>query len=49
MIDANGVTMAAVQALYQQNQELLRTVEQLQTRLARVERSVKNSRTSQRG
>jgi hypothetical protein len=52
MIDANGVTMAAIQGLYQQNQELvtevrqqnkelMRKVERLQTQLNQVRRSVR--------
>ncbi|HKQ51497.1 MAG TPA: tail fiber domain-containing protein, partial [Pyrinomonadaceae bacterium] len=35
-VDAAGVTMAAIQALYQQNQELARKVEQLEAQLNRV-------------
>jgi hypothetical protein len=44
MIDANGVTMAAIQGLYQQNQELIHKVEQqsrqitgLQARVTQLE------------
>jgi hypothetical protein len=36
-VDAQGVTMAAIQGLYQQNQELIRKVGQLQTRVAQLE------------
>ena len=47
-VDANGVALASIQALYQQNQALLRTVEELKARLAQVERSVKRKRAARR-
>ena len=59
MIDANGVTMAAIQGLYQmsmeQNKELTnqikeqsRQIKQLQTRLARVERTAHKNNSHRR-
>jgi trimeric autotransporter adhesin len=52
-VDADGVALASIQALYRQNQELLRTVErqsrqleQLQARVARVERTTRKKRTT---
>jgi hypothetical protein len=55
MVDANGVTMAAIQGLYQQNQELIGKVEQqsrqitgLQARLNQMERTMKGRRTMRR-
>jgi endosialidase-like protein len=44
MIDANGVTMAAIQGLYQLMQEKDRQIERLQTRLRQVERRVRRRR-----
>jgi Chaperone of endosialidase len=55
LIDANGVTMAAIQGLYQQNQELARTVqqqshqiEQLQVQHNQLKRAIKRKRTARR-
>ena len=48
LIDAQGVTMAAVQALYQQNQELARKVERLQAQLNQVRRAVRRGRAAKR-
>ena len=52
-VDANGVVIAFIQALYRlmpekdrQDQELGRKVEQLQARLARIERSVRRGRAA---
>ena len=36
-VDADGVALAAIQGLYQQNQELMRKVSQLQTRVSQLE------------
>ena len=54
-VDAQGVTMSAIQGLYQQNQELIRKVEQqsrqitgLQARLSQVECTVRKRRTARR-
>ena len=54
-VDAQGVTMAAIQGLYQQNQELTRTVqqqshqiEQLQVQLNQVKRTIKRTRTARK-
>ena len=47
-VDADGVTMAAIQALYQQNRELLDEVRQLRARLARVERATRKRRAHRR-
>jgi hypothetical protein len=44
MIDANGVTMAAIQGLYQQNQELTREVRTLKTQVQQLQRTVKDQR-----
>ena len=59
MIDANGVTMAAIQGLYQQNKELLaevrqqnkelmRKVERLQTQLNQVKRTIRSKHAAKR-
>jgi hypothetical protein len=45
-VDAQGVTMAAVQALYQQNQELARKLERLQAQLNQMRRAVRRKRAS---
>jgi hypothetical protein len=47
-VDADGVALAAIQALYQQNQELLDEVRQLRARLARVERATRRRRAARR-
>ncbi len=44
-VDANGVTMAAIQGLYQQNQELKGVVTQLRARLTQLERRMPQRRT----
>ena len=44
-VDANGVTMAAIQGLYQQNQELKGVVTQLRARLTQLERRMPKRRT----
>jgi hypothetical protein len=46
-VDAQGVTMAAIQGLYQQNQELTRRVEQLQSQVTELRRAV-NKRPGRR-
>jgi Chaperone of endosialidase len=40
MVDAQGVTMAAIQGLYQQNQELARTVQQQSRQIERLQSQV---------
>lgn len=54
-VDAQGVTMAAIQALYQQNRELLHKVEQqnnqiarLQAQMADIKRTVRKRRPGRR-
>ncbi len=47
-VDAAGVTMAAIQALYQQNQELARKVERLEAQLNRVTRTLRRRRAVKR-
>lgn len=55
LIDANGVTMAAIQGLYQQSQELAAEVRQLraqmtqqQAQLNQVKRTVRGRRAARR-
>jgi trimeric autotransporter adhesin len=47
-VDAAGVTMAAIQALYRQNQELARKVERLEAQLGRVTRTLRRRRAGKR-
>ena len=47
-VDADGVMMASIQALYQLMLEKDRKIERLQARLARVERTVKRRRAAKR-
>ena len=44
MIDANGVTMAAIQGLYQMVQEKDKQIEQLQSRVVRLEHTLKKEK-----
>jgi hypothetical protein len=48
MIDANGVTMAAIQGLYQMMREKDRRIEQLQSRVVRLEHTLKRRNTRQK-
>ncbi|HEX8651728.1 MAG TPA: tail fiber domain-containing protein [Pyrinomonadaceae bacterium] len=48
-VDAQGVTMAAIQGLYQQNQELKSEVQQLRAQVTQLQRTVKQRRTVGRG
>ena len=41
MVDANGVTMAAIQGLYQMMQEKDRKIERLQAQVVQLQRTVK--------
>jgi hypothetical protein len=49
LIDANGVTMAAIQGLYQQNQELAAEVRQLRAQMARQQAQLNQVRRAVRG
>ena len=48
MIDANGVTMAAIQGLYQQNQELAAEVRQLRAQMAQQQAQLNKVRRAVR-
>jgi hypothetical protein len=47
-VDAQGVTMAAIQGLYQQNQELALEISTLKTELQKLKRTVKQQRRRRR-
>lgn len=47
-VDADGVALAAIQALYQQNQELAQKIERLQAQLDRVTRTLRRRRPGKR-
>ena len=47
-VDADGVALASIQALYQQNQELAQEVRTLRTELRQLKRSVKQQRKVRR-
>jgi hypothetical protein len=48
MIDANGVTMAAIQGLYQMMQEKDRQIAQLQSQVVQLQRTAKQQRKARR-